>query len=172
MEVFYAAFKVLSSFTIDILYNTSIINDLFEFDTEKNLNLIRNKYKLKLKDNNIVVDNKPDIIPVIDESKNKNPINISNNISKDNEKICINKIPIISKRKLKENNLLSKDSNLNCAPKSKNLEQCLKAPSLVDASLSFPSNLFPSRKRYPCSRLGLAMIRFLFSFKARYRTGI
>ena len=122
MEVFYAAFKVLSSFTIDILYNTSIINDLFEFDTEKNLNLIRNKYKLKLKDNNIVVDNKPDIIPVIDESKNKNPINISNNISKDNEKICINKIPIISKRKLKENNLLSKDSNLNSAPTSKNLE--------------------------------------------------
>jgi len=122
MEVFYAAFKVLSSFTIDILYNTSIINDLFEFDTEKNLNLIRNKYKLKLKDNNIVVDNKPDIIPVIDESKNKNPINISNNISKDNEKICINKVPIMSKRKLKENNLLSKDSNLNSAPTSKNLE--------------------------------------------------
>ncbi len=122
MEVFYAAFKVLSSFTIDILYNTSIINDLFEFDTEKNLNLIRNKYKLKLKDNNIVVDNKPDIIPVIDESKNKNPINISNNISKDNEKISINKIPIISKRKLKENNLLSKDSNLNSVPTSKNLE--------------------------------------------------
>ena len=122
MEVILAFFKVLSSFTIDILYDTSIINNLFEFDVEKNLHLIRNKYKLKLKGNNIILDNKPDIIPIMNEPKNKNLINISNNINNDNEKISINKVSIMTNRKLKETNLLSKDNNLNSMPTSKNLE--------------------------------------------------
>ena len=43
MEVILSLFKILSSFTIDILYDTSIVNNLFDFDVEKNLNLIRNK---------------------------------------------------------------------------------------------------------------------------------
>ena len=129
MEVILSLFKILSSFTIDILYNTSIVNNLFEFDVEKNLNIIRNKYKLKLKDNNIIINknnnnnnNNNIIIPIINEPKNKNPHNNNiNNINNDNEKISSNKISIVSK-KLKDNNVLSYKDNLNILSSSKNVD--------------------------------------------------
>jgi len=121
MEVILAFFKVLSSFTIDILYDTSIINSLFEFDVDQNLHLIRNKYKLKLKGNNLIINNNKETKnPIINEPENKNPNN-NNNINNDNEKSLIDKISIVSNKKLNENNRLTFKDNLNSLSTSKNL---------------------------------------------------
>ena len=125
MEVILAFFKVLSSFTIDILYDTSIINSLFEFDVDKNIHLIRNKYKLKLKDNNkdnniIINNNKETKTPIINRPKNKNPNN--NNINNDNEKSLIDKISIASNKRMNDNNRLTYKDNFNSLSTTKNIE--------------------------------------------------
>ena len=45
MEIFLFAFKIISSFSTDLLFETSLVNSLFEFDLASNKILIQNNYK-------------------------------------------------------------------------------------------------------------------------------
>ena len=47
-EVILSLFQVISSFSMDILYETSLINNLFDFDIDKKLIFVHNRYLNKL----------------------------------------------------------------------------------------------------------------------------
>ena len=49
MEVFFSVFRIISSFLMDTLYETSLVNHLFSFDLDKKLILIKHKKKNKKK---------------------------------------------------------------------------------------------------------------------------
>lgn len=48
-EVFLALFRIISSFSTKILYEASLVNNLFEFDVKNRKILIHNRYKNKLR---------------------------------------------------------------------------------------------------------------------------
>ena len=47
-EVILSLFQIISSFSMDILYETSLINNLFDFDIDKKLIFVHNRYLNKL----------------------------------------------------------------------------------------------------------------------------
>ena len=47
MEVLFTLFRIISSFSVDILYEISLVNNLFDFDLEKNQIIMRMKKKTK-----------------------------------------------------------------------------------------------------------------------------
>jgi len=51
MEVVFSLFRIICSFPVDILYDISLVNNLFKFDLEKKL--IMKKKEAKLKQSNL-----------------------------------------------------------------------------------------------------------------------
>ena len=51
MEFLFLFFKIISSFSTNILYEKSVVNNLFEFDIYKKLILLHNNKKEKLNNN-------------------------------------------------------------------------------------------------------------------------
>ena len=49
MEVVLSFFKIISSFSINILYDRSIVNNLFDFDLDRKVILIKNSKDIKKK---------------------------------------------------------------------------------------------------------------------------
>jgi hypothetical protein len=47
MEVIFTLFKIISSFTIDILYDISLVNNLFDFDLDKKVVILKDKKSSK-----------------------------------------------------------------------------------------------------------------------------
>ena len=47
MEVVYSFFRILSSFIVGILYDESLVNNLFTFDLEQKVITLKNKNKNK-----------------------------------------------------------------------------------------------------------------------------
>ena len=43
MEVVFTLFKVVSSFSVDILYDISLVNNLFSFDLDKKIIILKDK---------------------------------------------------------------------------------------------------------------------------------
>ena len=61
MEVIFALFKIISSFSIDILYEISLINNLFSFDINKQFIILKEKEKEIVKNKEILKEEKPKI---------------------------------------------------------------------------------------------------------------
>ena len=48
MELFFSFFRIISSFLVDTLYETSLVNHLFNFDLDKKILLLKDKKKKKM----------------------------------------------------------------------------------------------------------------------------
>ena len=90
MEFIFLFFRIISSFSTNILYELSIVNNLFEFDLDNKYILVRNKFKnidTKInKDDNIFIPNKSEskILNNSDNNKNLNEIKLKFNIDNHN----------------------------------------------------------------------------------------
>ena len=112
MEVIFTIFKIISSFSIDILYEISLVNNLFNFDLNKKIIILKEKKKLPKK-NNFPKINEIKLYNSIKNKSSRNTIfsseerinysksgltSISNFIANNNKKAKIKKI-YSSKRK-------------------------------------------------------------------------
>jgi len=73
MEVIFTLFRVFSSFSVDILYDISLVNNLFDFDLDKKIIMLKEKKNQKEKINNILRNETPNIYSL------KKPKKISSN---------------------------------------------------------------------------------------------
>ena len=71
MEVIFTIFSIISSFTVDILYDISLVNNLFNFDLSKKVVILKEK-KSEEKKNKIDMNN----IEVVEPKINKLPNNL------------------------------------------------------------------------------------------------
>ena len=81
MEVIFALFKIISSFSIDILYEISLVNNLFNFDINKQVIILKEKEIVNNKE--ILKEDKPKIYTskiTLKKKSSKNLI-INNNIN-------------------------------------------------------------------------------------------
>jgi len=115
-EVILSIINIISSFSSMISYDLSLVNNLFEFDTDKKLVLIHNKYQNKIvnNDKNKNNDNKNDLNDEVkiyspkneNNIRNKKSININEEISTNSK----NKINIDKNKLLKMNEFEIKHS--------------------------------------------------------------
>ena len=143
MEVIFMAFKIISTLIIDLLYEKSMVNNLFEFDLDKRLVIIK-ELKIKKRRRSTIIKNKeipqedikiydfhrdsikmPKIKNINDEIiiQTRNKLNIEDNILKSdnklNSEVSINKLPkrrgrrIKSKMKIENNIFGTKDLSIN-----------------------------------------------------------
>jgi hypothetical protein len=96
MQVIYTLLRIISSFSINILYELSLVNDLFEFNIDKKILSINNNRKYNKKDRSL---SQKICIPMNTKNKLSMKLNQSKNKTKD---ISLNKSSI-------ENNLIDKD---------------------------------------------------------------
>ena len=86
MEVILAIFELISSFSTDLLFETSLVNSLFEFDLDSNQVFIHNKYREKrirersLREGNITAFEQ---FPTSQKNLSNNPQNFTNDNLKD-----------------------------------------------------------------------------------------
>ena len=143
MEVIFMAFKIISTLIIDLLYEKSMVNNLFEFDLDKRLVIIK-ELKIKKRRRSTIIKDKeipiedikiydfhrdsikmPKIKNINDEIiiQTRNKLNIEDNILKSdnklNSEVSINKLPkrrgrrIKSKMKIENNIFGTKDLSIN-----------------------------------------------------------
>ena len=106
MEIISSFFGAICSFIVDILYENSIVNNLFSFDIKKKIVTIKNKEKHLdfkanneriIKDNNIsIIQNNQILLPTYDNAQKRNNILIEDITNrklsdKTNENIFLNK---------------------------------------------------------------------------------
>ena len=117
MEVLLTVVNLILSFIVDNLYEKSIINNLFEFDLDKKVIILKKKQNIKkeiLSDDNLQIFNEVKPMPIIPQ--NSLYINEDNTIQTRNK---LNEDPI-SKNKLEEDNMLaSKTSKIKKKKKKK-----------------------------------------------------
>ena len=103
MEVIFTLFRVISSFSVDILYEISLVNNLFNFDLKKKLVLMKNNNKQK-DENNISEKN---VHPIYGSTIDLQTISSRNSIITDEDE----KEPkfIISEKTSKRNSLNSEN---------------------------------------------------------------
>ena len=63
MEVIFMIFKAVSTLITDLLYEKSMVNNLFEFDLDKKIVLIKNPKLKKKKESEKPIDKEQDISP-------------------------------------------------------------------------------------------------------------
>ena len=68
MQFIYSFLRIISSFSVHILYETSLVNNLFEFNLDKKLVIIKNNNKRYIKKNYTI---KPNIILIPTKPNNK-----------------------------------------------------------------------------------------------------
>ena len=61
MEVIFTLFRVFCSFSVDILYDISLVNNLFDFNLDKKIIMIKEKKRQKKEINNIMRNETPNI---------------------------------------------------------------------------------------------------------------
>ena len=120
--VILSIFEVISSFSANLLYEISLINNLFEFDMNKKLVIVHNKYKNKLIKNVKNKNSNEEIKIYSNNNYNKKVIinsmnlNNDNNIFSKNNFLFSNEKNIIKKRKVKKKrkkSIQKNDSNYN-----------------------------------------------------------
>ena len=110
MEVFFVVFKVISSLITDILYEKSMVNNLFEFDLDKKMVLIRELRKNKKKGTKRILKEENNFKNGINIfSPDKQPEKFTHNL-KNNEDFTVQTRNKLNEDYLKSNNILSKDS--------------------------------------------------------------
>ena len=142
MEVFYLIFKVISSFITNILYEKSMVNNLFEFDLDKKMVILKELRRKKkrgirksLKND---FNNEKDIKVFIPTKKSKR-LSVPNTIFT-NEELTIHKKNKLNEEPLKSNNKLESDSNFISYIKSPKKRKKSKF-STIKLKSSFSSNL-------------------------------
>ena len=76
MEVLFTIFRMISSFSVDILYEISLVNNLFNFDLNKNTVILKDKKNSKK--NDFPLDESPRIYIPTNSCKNISPQNSIN----------------------------------------------------------------------------------------------
>ena len=119
MEVIFMIFKAVSTLITDLLYEKSMVNNLFEFDLDRKIVLIKN-YKLKnKKESEKPIDKEQDISPNNDiqiyslqkklnddltiQTRNKlnnDEDNLKSNNKLTNDLLLLNKKPKIKKKRI------------------------------------------------------------------------
>ena len=106
MEFIFLFFRIISSFSTNILYELSIVNNLFEFDLDNKLILVRKKFQKKgiksNKNETIIIPNKTESKILNNSDNNKNPNEIKLKFNIDNNNLNNSKtlrIPIIYKNR-------------------------------------------------------------------------
>ena len=61
MEVIFTLFRVFCSFSVDILYDISLVNNLFDFNLDKKIIMLKEKKRQKKEINNIMKNETPNI---------------------------------------------------------------------------------------------------------------
>jgi hypothetical protein len=134
MEVIFMAFNLILTLIIDLLYEKSMVNNLFEFDLDKRLVIIK-EFKIKKRRRSTIKKDKEipqEDIKIYDfhrdsikmpKIKNINELNIDDNILKSdnklNSEVSINKLTkrrgrrIKSKMKIENNIFGTKDLSIN-----------------------------------------------------------
>ena len=102
MQVIYSFLRIISSFSAHILYETSLVNNLFEFNLDKKFVIIKNNNKRYIKKNYTIKPNRI-LIPTKPNKKASKKINLHENekINQTKDKLNEN---ILNKSKL-ENSL-------------------------------------------------------------------
>ena len=86
MEVIFTLFRVFCSFSVDILYDISLVNNLFDFDLDKKIIMLKEKKNQKEKIDSILRNEKPNIYGL----KKPNKISINNAFSLNSDKVLGN----------------------------------------------------------------------------------
>ena len=101
MEVIYMCFKMVSSLITDFLYEKSMVNNLFAFNLDRKIVLIKDKKKMIKNDSN---KNLNEEMSPIDGVTVFNTLKISSSLSKKNTLYTNNEIKSPNRNKVKNNN--------------------------------------------------------------------
>ena len=136
MEVLFTLFRLITSFSIDILYEISLVNNLFNFNLDKKVLILKDK-KIK---QNILLKNIP---PKIYSPKRKIRVLSSRNLNYISEEDNIESI----KRIDEDNNIKLSSNNENpLIVKFEKKKQSRRKSHILQIQDS-PNNLFSLRKR-------------------------
>ena len=134
MEVLFLFFRMICTFSINILYELSLVNNLFEFDINKKEILINNKSKKDFYEGNQLNDNRK-----INFHKKFEYSNIDYN----NEKL----IKIIKFDRKRANNLMTNNRTSVLSEKSKDIINNIDKSSFVVINKIQNNSLFDNNKK-------------------------
>jgi len=81
MEVLFTLFRIITSFTVDILYDISLVNNLFNFNLERKVVILKDK---NAKQNNVIKNEAPNIFSPHRKVRNKSCKNLNYQNREDN----------------------------------------------------------------------------------------
>ena len=166
MEVIFTFFRLISSFSVDILYEISLVNRLFKFDLDKKNVILRENDQNNFKQ--IKVFNINDKETIKEKKIENNDITIIENNTKKNMKNKSNKL--FSKKKLVNRNINNEIFSMNFSnTKSKSNFQDVEIGNKIAVNDDKKNNMNNESKNIVNKvRLNRACIYFWFCF-ARHR---
>ena len=167
MEVLFTLFRVISSFSVDILYENSMVNGLFNFDLEKKNVIIKdnieweNQQKPGIIKKLVFQEIKKDDIEEIDDNKYEDDVQVVNIRKNFNHRATKT---LASDRKMSRNDLMY--SNLDKA-KTKDTKKHVKIISRKESNTSNSKEFNRKKKIINKVRLNRACVYFCFCFARR-----
>ena len=167
MEVLFTLFRVISSFSVDILYENSMVNGLFNFDLEKKNVIIKdnieweNQQKPGIIKKLVFQEIKKDDIEEIDDNKYEDDVQVVNIRKNFNHRATKT---LASDRKMSRNDLMY--SNLDKA-KTKDTKKHVKIISRKESNTSNSKEFNRKKKIINKVRLNRACVYFCFCFVRR-----
>ena len=167
MEVLFTLFRVISSFSVDILYENSMVNGLFNFDLEKKNVIIKdnieweNQQKPGIIKKLVFQEIKKDDIEEIDDNKYEDDVQVVNIRKNFNHRATKT---LASDRKMSRNDLMY--SNLD-KTKTKDTKKHVKIISRKESNTSNSKEFNRKKKIINKVRLNRACVYFCFCFVRR-----
>ena len=167
MEVLFTLFRVISSFSVDILYENSMVNGLFNFDLEKKNVIIKdnieweNQQKPGIIKKLVFQEIKKDDIEEIDDNKYEDDVQVVNIRKNFNHRATKT---LASDRKMSRNDLMY--SNLDKS-KTKDTKKHVKIISRKESNTSNSKEFNRKKKIINKVRLNRACVYFCFCFVRR-----
>ena len=167
MEVLFTLFRVISSFSVDILYENSMVNGLFNFDLEKKNVIIKdnieweNQQKPGIIKKLVFQEIKKDDIEEIDDNKYEDDVQVVNIRKNFNHRSAKT---LASDRKMSRNDLMY--SNLDKS-KTKDTKKHVKIISRKESNTSNSKEFNRKKKIINKVRLNRACVYFCFCFVRR-----
>ena len=167
MEVLFTLFRVISSFSVDILYENSMVNGLFNFDLEKKNVIIKDNIEWENQQKPGIIKKlvfqkiKKDDIEEIDDNKYEDDVQVVNIRKNFNHRATKT---LASDRKMSRNDLMY--SNLDKA-KTKDTKKHVKIISRKESNTSNSKEFNRKKKIINKVRLNRACVYFCFCFVRR-----
>ena len=167
MEVLFTLFRIISSFSVDILYENSMVNGLFNFDLEKKNVIIKdnieweNQQKPGIIKKLVFQEIKKDDIEEIDDNKYEDDVQVVNIRKNFNHRATKT---LASDRKMSRNDLMY--SNLDKS-KTKDTKKHVKIISRKESNTSNSKEFNRKKKIINKVRLNRACVYFCFCFARR-----